>query len=179
MKENVERNITNDATSRQKTQIKELFTGPVLKPLGISLGIMLFQQTTGINAIVFYTVSIFQTAGSTLDGRYATIIVGFVQLVFTVASGFLVNQSKSLTRRTQPEIDSNSGGPIRTEGPAPRFQPYRLHLAGGHGCLFPLSEIVGRRRGDRSTRMASSPLPRRLFHRLLRRNVQRAFHYHG
>lgn len=65
-------------------------TTSIVKPLGISLGVMLFQQTTGINAIIFYTVSIFQTAGSTIDSRYATIIVGAVQLVFTVASGFLV-----------------------------------------------------------------------------------------
>ena len=71
-------------------QIKPFFDGQVLKPLGISLAIMLFQQTTGINAIVFHTVSIFHLAGSELDGRYCTIIVGFVQLVFTVASGFFV-----------------------------------------------------------------------------------------
>ena len=71
-------------------QIKPFFDGQVLKPLGISLAIMLFQQTTGINAIFFHTVSIFQLAGSELDGRYCTIIVGFVQLVFTVASGFFV-----------------------------------------------------------------------------------------
>lgn len=69
-----------------------LTSGPVVKPLAISLSIMLFQQTTGINAIVFYTVSIFQTAGSSMDGTYATIIVGAVQLIFTVASGFLVRR---------------------------------------------------------------------------------------
>lgn len=72
-------------------QFRDILTsGPVVKPLAISLSIMLFQQTTGINAIIFYTVSIFQTAGSSMDGTYATIIVGAVQLIFTVASGFLV-----------------------------------------------------------------------------------------
>lgn len=73
-----------------------LSSGPVIKPLAISLGVMLFQQTTGINAIVFYTVSIFQAAGSTIDERYATIIVGAVQLVFTIASGSLVNNNFSI-----------------------------------------------------------------------------------
>ncbi|KAK4011374.1 hypothetical protein OUZ56_020488 [Daphnia magna] len=74
-------------------QFRDVLTsGPVVKPLAISLSIMLFQQTTGINAIVFYTVSIFQTAGSSMDGTYATIIVGAVQLIFTVASGFLVDR---------------------------------------------------------------------------------------
>ncbi len=65
-------------------------TTSIVKPLGISLGVMLFQQTTGINAIVFYADDIFQAVGSTMDEKYATIIVGAVQLVFTIASGFLV-----------------------------------------------------------------------------------------
>lgn len=74
-------------------QFRDVLTSsPVVKPLAISLSIMLFQQTTGINAIIFYTVSIFQTAGSSMDGTYATIIVGAVQLIFTVASGFLVRR---------------------------------------------------------------------------------------
>lgn len=70
--------------------MRDLLTLPVMKPFGISLGIMFFQQATGVNAMVFYTVSIFQSAGSSIDERYATMIVGAVQLVFTVASGFLV-----------------------------------------------------------------------------------------
>lgn len=88
MKENQRRN----AALQQKIQPKELLKGSVLKPLGISLGIMFFQQFTGINAMVFYTVGIFQSAGSSIDGRYATIIVGIVQFVCTVASGFLVDR---------------------------------------------------------------------------------------
>ncbi len=71
-------------------KLRELFKKPVMKPFGISLGIMFFQQSTGINAMVFYTVSIFQTAGSSIESRYATIIVGAVHLIFCVASGFLV-----------------------------------------------------------------------------------------
>ncbi|XP_046457784.1 facilitated trehalose transporter Tret1-like isoform X2 [Daphnia pulex] len=67
-------------------------TTSIVKPLGISLGVMLFQQTTGINAIVFYADDIFQAVGSTMDEKYATIIVGAVQLVFTIASGFLVDR---------------------------------------------------------------------------------------
>ncbi|EFX68179.1 hypothetical protein DAPPUDRAFT_63379, partial [Daphnia pulex] len=47
-----------------------------------------FQQNTGINAIILYTVSNFQATGSTIDSRYGTIIVGAVQLVFTVVLGF-------------------------------------------------------------------------------------------
>jgi hypothetical protein len=95
IKEHQERvaNINNQNKSIAQQFRDALTAGPVIKPLGISLGVMLFQQTTGINAIIFYTVSIFQTAGSTIESRYATIIVGAVQLIFTVASGFLVRHS--------------------------------------------------------------------------------------
>lgn len=82
---------TRNNSQQQGIKLKDLMTKSVMKPFGISLGIMFFQQATGINAMVFYTVSIFQTAGSSIDSRYATIIVGAVQLVFTVASGFFVS----------------------------------------------------------------------------------------
>jgi hypothetical protein len=68
-------NISNQNKSIAQQFRAALTAGPVIKPLGISLGVMLFQETTGINAIIFYTVSIFQTAGSTIESRYATIIV--------------------------------------------------------------------------------------------------------
>lgn len=85
LKENQAKN-----SQQQEIQPRELMKGSVLKPLGISMGIMFFQQFTGINAMIFYTVSIFKSAGTTLDGRYATIIIGFVQLIATAGSGFLV-----------------------------------------------------------------------------------------
>jgi facilitated trehalose transporter len=40
--------------------ISELFKRKHLQPLLISLGLMLFQQMSGINAVIFYTVQIFQ-----------------------------------------------------------------------------------------------------------------------
>lgn len=40
--------------------ITELLKKNNLKPLLISLGLMLFQQMSGINAVIFYTVQIFQ-----------------------------------------------------------------------------------------------------------------------
>ncbi|XP_057373250.1 facilitated trehalose transporter Tret1-like [Daphnia carinata] len=86
IKKHLERVANYNSKSLQVT------SGSVVKPLFISLSIMLFQQTTGINAIVFYTASIFQAAGSSINGKYATIIVGAVQLIFTIASGFLADR---------------------------------------------------------------------------------------
>lgn len=86
IKENQEKNDKKE----HKIQPRELLKGSVWKPLSISMGIMFFQQFTGINAMVFYTVNIFKSAGSSIDGRYATIIVGVVQLIATALSGFFV-----------------------------------------------------------------------------------------
>ncbi len=86
IKENEEKN----SGKKNKIKPREMLKGSVWKPLSISMGIMFFQQFTGINAMVFYTVSIFKSAGTSLDGRYATIIIGFVQLFATAGSGFFV-----------------------------------------------------------------------------------------
>jgi len=40
--------------------------------------------------MVYYIVSIFQAAGSTIESSFATIIVGIVQFVFPALSGFFV-----------------------------------------------------------------------------------------
>lgn len=78
---------------------RDLLKGSAWKPLLISMGIMFFQQFTGINAMIFYTVSIFKSAGTTMDGRYATIVIGFVQLISTAVSGFMVMSSSLKKKR--------------------------------------------------------------------------------
>lgn len=61
-------------------------------PIFICLVIMFFQQFSGINAIMFYTVSIFSAAKSSVDPYLATIIVGSVQTVITLISCFLMDK---------------------------------------------------------------------------------------
>lgn len=61
--------------------------------LTISLALMLFQQFSGINAVIFFAQDIFQAAGSTLDPAICTIIVGVVQVVMTVTSALLVEKA--------------------------------------------------------------------------------------
>lgn len=63
-----------------------------LKPLLISLGLMLFQQLSGINAVIFYTVQIFKDAGSTIDGFLCTIIVGVVNFIATFIATILIDR---------------------------------------------------------------------------------------
>lgn len=54
---------------------------------------MMFQQVSGINAIIFYTMAIFKSAGSTMDPSLCTIIVGVVQVLMTFGSTLLIEKA--------------------------------------------------------------------------------------
>lgn len=47
---------------------------------------------TGINAIVFYTVEIFKSAGTKMDPNLSSIVVGVVLLVSVTISAFLIDR---------------------------------------------------------------------------------------
>ncbi|XP_070500386.1 facilitated trehalose transporter Tret1-like [Chironomus tepperi] len=80
--------VSNDA------KLSDLFTvRSNFMALLISLALMLFQQFSGINAVIFYAQSIFEAAGSTLPSAICTIIVGVVQVVMTVASAALIEKA--------------------------------------------------------------------------------------
>ncbi|XP_020293941.1 facilitated trehalose transporter Tret1-like isoform X2 [Pseudomyrmex gracilis] len=83
--------IESERTATQGT-IRELFKPNNLKPLLISLGLMLFQQLSGINAVIFYTVQIFQDAGSTIDENISTIIIGIVNFISTFIAAFVIDR---------------------------------------------------------------------------------------
>lgn len=53
---------------------------------------MFFQQLSGINAVIFYTVSIFKDAGSTIDENLCTIIVGIVNFIATFIATMLIDR---------------------------------------------------------------------------------------
>lgn len=59
----------------------------------MSLSLMFFQQFSGINAVIFYTTVIFESAGSTMDPNVSTIIVGVVQVLMTFAAAVLVERA--------------------------------------------------------------------------------------
>ncbi|EEB19066.1 sugar transporter, putative [Pediculus humanus corporis] len=61
--------------------------------LVISLGLMLFQQLCGINAVIFYAAEIFRIAGTDLDPFVCAIIVGVSQVVFTYGATLLVDRT--------------------------------------------------------------------------------------
>ena len=53
----------------------------LIHPTSILLGIMFFATLSGIDAINAYTTHIFESAGSTIDPKLATIIIGIVTMV--------------------------------------------------------------------------------------------------
>lgn len=55
--------------------------------------LMFFQQFSGINAVIFFTVPIFKSAGSTMDANVCAIIVGVVQVLMSFASSVLVEKA--------------------------------------------------------------------------------------
>ncbi|KAK4877061.1 hypothetical protein RN001_009567 [Aquatica leii] len=56
----------------------------------ICFSIMFFQQAGGINAVIFYSGTIFETCGSTLDPKLATLVLGVMQMIATfIASAFV------------------------------------------------------------------------------------------
>lgn len=73
-------------------RVTELFQRRYRKPLLISIGLMFFQQLSGINAVIFYTVNIFQAAGSTIDENLSTIVVGIVNLLSTFIATVLIDR---------------------------------------------------------------------------------------
>ncbi|KAF4089311.1 hypothetical protein AMELA_G00065060 [Ameiurus melas] len=81
----------------RKVSIAELFRSKLYRqPIIISILLQLSQQLSGINAIFYYSTSIFQKAGVE-SPVYATIGAGVVNCAFTVVSLFLVER---MGRRT-------------------------------------------------------------------------------
>ncbi|XP_041988024.1 facilitated trehalose transporter Tret1-like [Aricia agestis] len=89
----------DDEKSEKTEEPKSLFTrevffsSAVMRPLVVGFALLFFQQFSGIDAVIFFTVEIFQSAGSTLDAMTATVVVGVVQLLSNGVSTMLVDRS--------------------------------------------------------------------------------------
>ncbi|XP_017786437.1 PREDICTED: facilitated trehalose transporter Tret1-like [Nicrophorus vespilloides] len=79
----------SDGCSIRSVLLKENY-----KPLLVSLGLVAFQQLSGINAIIFYTSPIFSASKSNLSPQVSSIIVAAVQLVFSIISASIIEKFK-------------------------------------------------------------------------------------
>ena len=58
----------------------------------ISLCLMLFQQLSGINAVIFYSVSIFKMANTSLDSNLCSVVIGSVNICSTFIANLLIDK---------------------------------------------------------------------------------------
>jgi SP family xylose:H+ symportor-like MFS transporter len=77
------------ATAKEKTE--GLFTyGVTVVVIGILLSV--FQQAIGINAVLYYAPRIFESAGAEGGGMMQTVLMGVVNILFTLVAIFTVDK---------------------------------------------------------------------------------------
>jgi len=76
-----------------KAKVSDLALSYNLRPSVIMFLLMLFQQLSGINAVIFYSTTIFQDSGSNFENDLIpSIIVAAVQVVATLGAVFVVDR---------------------------------------------------------------------------------------
>ncbi|KAE9522930.1 hypothetical protein AGLY_016561 [Aphis glycines] len=79
--------------ANQDTFMKVMANKANRKSLLIGIGCMFFQQTSGINAIIFYMGYIFDEIGSSITSNTSVIAVGIVQLVMTLVAMTIIDKA--------------------------------------------------------------------------------------
>lgn len=79
-------------SDKQASLWKALRRPDSLQAMGIGLGLMFFQQTSGINAVIFFTTDIFRDANTDIKPEMATIIIGVMQVIATVVAVMVVDR---------------------------------------------------------------------------------------
>lgn len=77
---------------RKSVSFHEFRKPELYKPIALSIGLVFFQQFSGISALMSYTVEIFERAESSVDPSIAAAIVAGVQVIATVIAGVLVDK---------------------------------------------------------------------------------------
>ena len=73
-------------------QLKQLLEPSNAKPLSIALILMLGQQLSGCNAVLFFSVSIFESAHTSLNSFVENIILSSVQVVATTIATLIMDK---------------------------------------------------------------------------------------
>lgn len=83
-----------ESIQQDQGKFSELFQKRYRKPLIAALGLMIIQQFCGINAIIYYSTSIFSASGAGMaDAFISTVIVGFVNMIFTIVAISFVDKA--------------------------------------------------------------------------------------
>jgi sugar porter (SP) family MFS transporter len=82
-----------ESLAYQADSIKEkFFCRKYFKPIMLAVMIAMFNQLSGINALIYYTADIFRMAGyAAADSLLQSVIVGLTNLIFTVAAMLVID----------------------------------------------------------------------------------------
>jgi len=84
----IQRSLCEDAKSLQEP----FFRRKYLKPIMLAVMIAVFNQLSGINALIYYTKRIFEMAGAEGTSALAqSVIIGFTNLIFTIAAMLVID----------------------------------------------------------------------------------------
>jgi SP family xylose:H+ symportor-like MFS transporter len=87
------RDIQRSLDMQHHTLAEPLFCRRYLKPVLLAVAIAMFNQLSGINALIYYTRHIFEMAGAGAESALLqSVIVGFTNLVFTMAALAVIDQ---------------------------------------------------------------------------------------
>ncbi|XP_015918280.1 facilitated trehalose transporter Tret1 [Parasteatoda tepidariorum] len=79
--------------------LHEILHPTFYKPAFLSIILMIFQQFSGSNAILYYTVSIFKQAGSFINPVFSNLLVAVAMYIFTLIATFsmdVIGRKKAL-----------------------------------------------------------------------------------
>ncbi|XP_076245976.1 facilitated trehalose transporter Tret1 [Calliopsis andreniformis] len=90
---NAMQKAVEESAGKKPTLSDMIESAPIRKAMLACFGMMFFQQASGVNAVIFYTVMIFEAAGSSLAPAVASILVALVQLVMSGVAAVIVDRA--------------------------------------------------------------------------------------
>jgi sugar porter (SP) family MFS transporter len=89
----IQLNAIREVLGEEQGSFSELFTPAFVRPLVIAVLLMAFSQFCGINAIMYYSTRIFETAGAGKDAAFVSSVwIGLINLLFTFLAIGLVDK---------------------------------------------------------------------------------------
>lgn len=94
-KDNVDEEIEEirvSLSAEKKTTKEPLFQAKYFKPITLAVAIAMFNQLSGINALMYYTPRIFQMAGfEKSSALLSSVGIGLVNMIFTISAMLLID----------------------------------------------------------------------------------------
>ncbi len=82
-----------EALAREGGSLRELFKPGLRRALGLGVFLAVFQQTTGINAVIYYSPRFFEAAGlARASAIFQSALIGVVNVLFTLVAIALVDK---------------------------------------------------------------------------------------